>query len=89
MMSLIKSPKAIIACVQGTASAAGCQLVSMCDLAVTQEQAKFCAPGVNIGTFCTTPLVGIGRNMHRKACDGNSLNRGYVQCGRCIAFWFG
>lgn len=66
MMSLIKSPKAIIACVQGTASAAGCQLVSMCDLAITQEQAKFCAPGVNIGTFCTTPLVGIGRNMHRK-----------------------
>jgi len=66
MMSLVKSPKAIIACVQGTASAAGCQLVSMCDLAVTQDQAKFCAPGVNIGTFCTTPLVGIGRNMHRK-----------------------
>jgi len=66
MMSLIKSPKAIIACVQGTASAAGCQLVSMCDLAIAQEHARFCAPGVNIGTFCTTPLVGIGRNMHRK-----------------------
>ncbi len=66
MMSLINSPKAIIACVQGTASAAGCQLVSMCDLAIAQEQALFCAPGVNIGTFCTTPLVGIGRNMHRK-----------------------
>jgi len=66
MMSLIKSPKAVIACVQGTASAAGCQLVSMCDLAITQANAKFCAPGVNIGTFCTTPLVGIGRNMHRK-----------------------
>jgi enoyl-CoA hydratase/carnithine racemase len=66
MMSLIESPKAIIACVQGTASAAGCQLVSMCDLAITQNKAEFCAPGVNIGTFCTTPLVGIGRNMHRK-----------------------
>ncbi len=66
MMSLVKSPKAVIACVQGTASAAGCQLVSMCDLAITQDGAKFCAPGVNIGTFCTTPLVGIGRNMHRK-----------------------
>ncbi len=66
MMSLINSPKAIIACVQGTASAAGCQLVSMCDLAIAQDQALFCAPGVNIGTFCTTPLVGIGRNMHRK-----------------------
>ena len=66
MMSLINSPKATIACVQGTASAAGCQLASMCDLAIAQEQALFCAPGVNIGTFCTTPLVGIGRNMHRK-----------------------
>lgn len=66
MMALVKSPKAIIACVQGTASAAGCQLVSMCDLAITQSQANFCAPGVNIGSFCTTPLVGIGRNMHRK-----------------------
>ena len=66
MMALIKSPKAIIACVQGTASAAGCQLVSMCDLAIAQNQAKFCAPGVNIGSFCTTPLVGIGRTIHRK-----------------------
>ncbi|OUS26606.1 enoyl-CoA hydratase [Thalassotalea sp. 42_200_T64] len=66
MMALIQSPKPVIACVQGTACAAGCQLVSMCDLAIATEQAKFSAPGVNIGTFCTTPLVGIGRNMHRK-----------------------
>ncbi|MGY0217315.1 enoyl-CoA hydratase [Endozoicomonadaceae bacterium StTr2] len=66
MMSLIRSPKPVIACVQGTASAAGCQLVAMCDLAITSKEAKFCAPGVNIGTFCTTPLVGIGRNIHRK-----------------------
>lgn len=66
MMALVQSPKPIIACIQGTASAAGCQLVSMCDLAIAQHEAKFCAPGVNIGTFCTTPLVGIARNMHRK-----------------------
>ncbi|OUS24698.1 enoyl-CoA hydratase [Thalassotalea sp. 42_200_T64] len=66
MMSLVKSPKAIIACVQGTATAAGCQLVSMCDLAIASDGAKFCTPGVNIGTFCSTPLVGIGRNIHRK-----------------------
>ncbi|MEH6383273.1 MAG: enoyl-CoA hydratase [Colwellia sp.] len=66
MMSLVKSPKAIIACVQATATAAGCQLVSMCDLAIASENAKFCTPGVNIGTFCSTPLVGIGRNIHRK-----------------------
>lgn len=66
MMSLVKSPKAIIACVQATATAAGCQLVSMCDLAIASESARFCTPGVNIGTFCSTPLVGIGRNIHRK-----------------------
>jgi enoyl-CoA hydratase/carnithine racemase len=59
-------PKAVIASVGATATAAGCQLVSACDLAVASDQAKFCTPGVNIGGFCTTPLVGIGRNMHRK-----------------------
>jgi enoyl-CoA hydratase/carnithine racemase len=66
MLALVGSPKPIIAAVQGTASAAGCQLVSMCDLALAADTARFCTPGVNIGTFCTTPLVGIGRNMHRK-----------------------
>jgi len=66
MMTIVHSPRAIIASVQGTASAAGCQLVSACDLAVASETAGFGTPGVNIGTFCTTPLVGIGRNVHRK-----------------------
>ncbi len=66
MLAIVHSPKAIIACVQGTATAAGCQLVSACDLAVASADAHFCTPGVNIGAFCTTPLVGIGRNIHRK-----------------------
>lgn len=66
MQSIVHSPKAIIACVQGTATAAGCQLVSACDLAIASDVAKFCTPGVSIGGFCTTPLVGIGRNIHRK-----------------------
>jgi len=66
MLTIMHCPKAVIACVQGTATAAGCQLVSACDLAIAGEQVHFCAPGVNIGSFCTTPLVGIGRNMHRK-----------------------
>lgn len=66
MLEIVHSPKAIIACVQGKATAAGCQLVSACDLAVASEDATFCTPGVNIGAFCTTPLVGIGRNIHRK-----------------------
>ena len=66
MLGIVRSPKAIIACVQATATAAGCQLVSACDLAIASDQAQFCTPGVNIGTFCTTPLVGIGRNLQRK-----------------------
>jgi enoyl-CoA hydratase/carnithine racemase len=66
MTAIVHSPKAIIASVAGTATAAGCQLVSACDLAVASKQARFCTPGVNLGGFCTTPLVGIGRNMHRK-----------------------
>ncbi len=66
MLSIMHNPKAVIACVQGTATAAGCQLVSACDLAIAAETANFCTPGVNLGSFCTTPLVGIGRNMHRK-----------------------
>lgn len=66
MLAIVHSPKAILACVQATATAAGCQLVSACDMAVASDHAAFCTPGVNIGTFCTTPLVGIGRNLHRK-----------------------
>ena len=66
MLAIVHSPKAIIAAVQGTATAAGCQLVSACDLALASAEAGFCTPGVNIGAFCTTPLVGVGRNIHRK-----------------------
>lgn len=66
MLAILHSPKAIIASVHATATAAGCQLVSACDLAISSEDASFCTPGVNIGTFCTTPLVGVGRNIHRK-----------------------
>ncbi len=66
MMGIVHSPKAVIASVGATATAAGCQLVSACDLAIASEEARFCTPGVNIGGFCTTPLVGVGRNMHRK-----------------------
>jgi enoyl-CoA hydratase/carnithine racemase len=66
MMGIVHAPKPVIACVQGTASAAGCQLVSVCDLAIAADDASFCLPGVNIGIFCTTPLVGVGRNLSRK-----------------------
>ncbi|MFK8050942.1 MAG: enoyl-CoA hydratase [Halioglobus sp.] len=66
MLSIVHCPKAVIASVHATATAAGCQLVSACDLAIASEEAMFCTPGVNIGSFCTTPLVGVGRNIHRK-----------------------
>ena len=66
MTSILHAHKPVIASVQGIASAAGCQLVSACDLAIASEDATFCTPGVNIGAFCTTPLVGIGRNLSRK-----------------------
>ena len=66
MLSLIRLPKPVIARVQGTATAAGCQLVATCDLAVASRDAKFATPGVDIGLFCSTPMVAISRNVPRK-----------------------
>lgn len=66
MLSLTRLPQPVIARVHGIATAAGCQLVSMCDLAVAAESATFALPGVNIGVFCSTPAVGVVRNVGRK-----------------------
>jgi enoyl-CoA hydratase/carnithine racemase len=66
MIALTRLPQPVIARVHGIATAAGCQLVSMCDLAVASDAATFALPGVNIGVFCTTPAVGVGRNVSRK-----------------------
>src|SRR5437763_3594235 len=66
MMSLTRLPQPVIARVQGIATAAGCQLVSMCDLAVAADTVTFAMPGVNIGVFCSTPAVGVARNVGRK-----------------------
>jgi enoyl-CoA hydratase/carnithine racemase len=66
MLALTRLPQPVIARVHGIATAAGCQLVSMCDLAVASETASFALPGVNIGVFCSTPAVGVGRNVGRK-----------------------
>ncbi|MEP0202051.1 MAG: enoyl-CoA hydratase [Halioglobus sp.] len=86
MLSIVNSPKAIIACVQGTATAAGCQLVSACDLAVAADTATFCTPGVNMGAFCTTPLVGIGRNIHRKHAMALALTGDAVTAEDAVRF---
>ena len=66
MIALTEIPQPVIARVHGIATAAGCQLVSMCDLAVAADTARFAMPGVNIGVFCSTPAVGVVRNISRK-----------------------
>jgi enoyl-CoA hydratase/carnithine racemase len=66
MLSILRLPQPVIAAVEGTATAAGCQLVATCDLAVTSSAAKFSTPGVHIGLFCSTPMVALSRNVGRK-----------------------
>jgi enoyl-CoA hydratase/carnithine racemase len=66
MMTLTELPQPVIARIHGIATAAGCQLVAMCDLAVAAEGAKFAVSGVNLGLFCSTPSVALGRAMGRK-----------------------
>jgi len=67
MMAIVRLPKPVIAEVHGVATAAGCQLVATCDLAVAAEDARFATPGVNIGLFCSTPMVALTRAVGRKA----------------------
>jgi enoyl-CoA hydratase/carnithine racemase len=66
MQAIVACPKPVIAAVNGIATAAGCQLVASCDLAVAGEGAQFATPGVNIGLFCSTPMVALSRNVSRK-----------------------
>jgi enoyl-CoA hydratase/carnithine racemase len=66
MQQIVTLPQPVIAAVQATATAAGCQLVASCDLAVASRSAKFATPGVNIGLFCSTPMVALSRNVARK-----------------------
>jgi enoyl-CoA hydratase/carnithine racemase len=66
MQQIVTLPQPVIAAVQATATAAGCQLVASCDLAVASRSAKFATPGVNIGLFCSTPMVALSRNVPRK-----------------------
>ncbi|MDP7547087.1 MAG: enoyl-CoA hydratase [Alphaproteobacteria bacterium] len=66
MLAVVHCPKPVIAKVHGVASAAGCQLVASCDLAVADDNTRFATPGVNIGLFCHTPMVALGRNVGRK-----------------------
>ena len=66
MLAILRLPRPVIAAVEATATAAGCQLVATCDLAVASTTARFCTPGVHIGLFCSTPMVALSRNLTRK-----------------------
>jgi len=66
MQQILNQPQPVIAAVHGVASAAGCQLVASCDLAIASPAAKFATPGVDIGLFCSTPMVALSRNVPRK-----------------------
>ena len=65
----------VIAQVHGIATAAGCQLVASCDLAIARDNARFATPGVNIGLFCSTPMVALSRNVVAQARDGDVAHR--------------
>jgi enoyl-CoA hydratase/carnithine racemase len=66
MQAIVHLPRPVVAAVQGVATAAGCQLVASCDLAIASEAASFATPGVDIGLFCSTPMVALSRNVSRK-----------------------
>jgi len=67
MMNIIQNPKPTIAAIDGIATAAGCQLIASCDLAYASDRAQFATPGVNIGLFCSTPMVALSRNVSKKS----------------------
>jgi enoyl-CoA hydratase/carnithine racemase len=82
MLSIVRLPKPVIARVHGVATAAGCQLVASCDLAIAAEDARFATPGVNIGLFCSTPMVALTRAVGRKAAMEMLLTGELVDAAR-------
>ncbi len=82
MQSIMRCPQPVIALVEATATAAGCQLVATCDLAVASEDSHFCTPGVNIGLFCSTPMVALTRNVPPKRAMEMLLLGEMIDAGR-------
>jgi enoyl-CoA hydratase/carnithine racemase len=82
MMTLQRMPQPVIARVQGLATAAGCQLVAACDLAVAADDARFAVSGVNLGLFCSTPAVPLSRNLSRKAAMKMLLTGDFIDAAR-------
>ncbi|HEX3991826.1 MAG TPA: enoyl-CoA hydratase [Acetobacteraceae bacterium] len=86
MQRIIKLPKPVIARVHGAASAAGCQLVATCDLAIAGASARFATPGVDIGLFCSTPMVALSRAVSRKAAMEMLLTGELIDAQRAREF---
>jgi enoyl-CoA hydratase/carnithine racemase len=86
MQALIRLAKPVIAQVHGIATAAGCQLVASCDLAVAADDARFATPGVNIGLFCSTPMVALSRNVGRKAAMRMLLTGDAIDAETAVEF---
>jgi enoyl-CoA hydratase/carnithine racemase len=84
MQAVVQLPKPVVAAVQGIATAAGCQLVASCDLAVASEAAGFATPGVDIGLFCSTPMVALSRNVPRKQAMEMLLTGEPVSASRAL-----
>ncbi len=85
MMSIQKLPVPVVARVQGIATAAGCQLVAMCDLAVAAREARFAVSGVNLGLFCSTPSVALSRNLSRKAAFEMLVTGEFISADEALA----
>jgi enoyl-CoA hydratase/carnithine racemase len=86
MTAIVELPKPVIARVHGIATAAGCQLVATCDLAIAADTARFATPGVNIGLFCSTPMVALSRNVHRKQAMEMLLTGEMIDAETAIRF---
>ena len=85
MLALQRLPVPVIARVQGMATAAGCQLVAMCDLAVAAREARFAVSGVNLGLFCSTPSVALSRNVARKAAFEMLVTGAFISADEALA----
>ncbi|WP_374430005.1 enoyl-CoA hydratase [Ideonella dechloratans] len=85
MMAVQKLPVPVVAKVQGVATAAGCQLVAMCDLAVAASSARFAVSGVNLGLFCSTPAVALSRNIGRKAAFEMLVTGEFISADQALA----
>ena len=85
MLAVQKLPVPVIARVHGIATAAGCQLVAMCDLAVATDQARFAVSGVNLGLFCSTPSVALSRNLGRKAAFEMLVTGEFISAEQALA----